>query len=59
MSVRHGLLTLLKRGPMYGYQLRVAFEESTGGTWPVNIGQVYTTLSCLERDGPGCWCSTR
>jgi DNA-binding PadR family transcriptional regulator len=36
---------------MYGYQLRVAFEESTGGTWPLNIGQVYTTLSRLERDG--------
>ncbi len=35
---------------MYGYQLRVAFEESTGGTWPLNIGQVYTTLSHLERD---------
>jgi DNA-binding PadR family transcriptional regulator len=51
MSVRHGLLALLKRGPMYGYQLRVAFEESTGGTWPVNIGQIYTTLSRLERDG--------
>src|SRR6266508_3868116 len=51
MSVRHGLLALLQRGPMYGYQLRVAFEESTGGTWPLNIGQVYTTLSRLERDG--------
>src|SRR6266545_2713507 len=50
MSVRHGLLALLQRGPMYGYQLRVAFEESTGGTWPLNIGQVYTTLSRLERD---------
>ncbi len=36
---------------MYGYGLRVAFEESTGGTWPLNIGQVYTTLSRLERDG--------
>ena len=35
---------------MYGYQLRSAFEESTGGTWPLNIGQVYTTLSRLERD---------
>jgi DNA-binding PadR family transcriptional regulator len=35
---------------MYGYQLRVTFEESTGGTWPLNIGQVYTTLSRLERD---------
>ncbi len=35
---------------MHGYQLRAAFEESTGGTWPLNIGQVYTTLSRLERD---------
>jgi len=51
MSVKHGLLALLERGPMHGYQLRAAFEESTGGTWPLNIGQVYTTLSRLERDG--------
>ncbi len=36
---------------MYGYQLRVEFEASTGATWPLNIGQVYTTLSRLERDG--------
>jgi len=50
MSIRHGLLALLERGEMYGYQLRVAFEESTGGTWPLNIGQVYSTLSRLERD---------
>jgi DNA-binding PadR family transcriptional regulator len=50
MSVKHGLLALLERGPMYGYQLRVAFEAATGGTWPLNIGQVYTTLSRLERD---------
>ncbi|MCW6007726.1 PadR family transcriptional regulator [Micromonospora sp. CPCC 205371] len=51
MSIRHGLLALLERGPMYGYQLRAAFEESTGATWPLNIGQVYTTLNRLERDG--------
>jgi DNA-binding PadR family transcriptional regulator len=51
MSIRHGLLALLERGPMYGYQLRASFEESTGATWPLNIGQVYTTLSRLERDG--------
>ncbi|HEX5596590.1 MAG TPA: PadR family transcriptional regulator, partial [Micromonosporaceae bacterium] len=50
MSIRHGLLALLHRGSMYGYQLRAAFEESTGGTWPLNIGQVYTTLARLERD---------
>ena len=36
---------------MYGYQLRSAFEERTAELWPLNIGQVYTTLSRLERDG--------
>jgi DNA-binding PadR family transcriptional regulator len=50
MTVKYGLLALLERGPMHGYQLRAAFEESTAGTWPLNIGQVYTTLSRLERD---------
>ncbi|GAA0402153.1 helix-turn-helix transcriptional regulator [Microbispora corallina] len=51
MSIRHGLLALLSRGPRHGYQLRVEFEASTGATWPLNIGQVYTTLSRMERDG--------
>jgi DNA-binding PadR family transcriptional regulator len=51
MSVKHGLLTLLGRGPLHGYQLRAEFERSTGGTWPLNIGQVYSTLARLERDG--------
>jgi len=51
MSIKYGLLALLRTGPRSGYQLRAAFEESTGGTWPLNIGQVYTTLARLERDG--------
>jgi DNA-binding PadR family transcriptional regulator len=51
MSVKYGLLTLLDRGPMHGYQLRAEFEASTGTTWPLNIGQVYSTLARLERDG--------
>ncbi len=51
MSVRQGLLALLEQGPMYGYQLRSEFEQRTGSTWPLNIGQVYTTLARLERDG--------
>jgi DNA-binding PadR family transcriptional regulator len=36
---------------MHGYQLRVKFETATGGMWPLNVGQVYTTLARLERDG--------
>jgi DNA-binding PadR family transcriptional regulator len=51
MSIRHGLLALLHRGPRYGYQLRTEFESRTGATWPLNVGQVYTTLARLERDG--------
>lgn len=51
MSVRQSLLAILDQGPCYGYQLRSEFEQTTGGTWPLNIGQVYTTLSRMERDG--------
>ena len=51
MSIRHGLLALLAQEPMYGAQLRSEFESRTGGTWPLNVGQVYTTLSRLDRDG--------
>ena len=51
MSIRRGLLALLAQEPMYGAQLRSEFESRTGGTWPLNVGQVYTTLSRLERDG--------
>src|SRR3954464_12211554 len=51
MPIRRGLLTLLAREPMHGYQLRTEFDAATGATWPLNVGQVYTTLSRLERDG--------
>ncbi|WP_260616242.1 PadR family transcriptional regulator, partial [Streptomyces sp. WAC05292] len=51
MSIRHGLLALLDDGPRYGSQLRTEFESRTGSTWPLNVGQVYTTLARLERDG--------
>ncbi|MEP7765047.1 PadR family transcriptional regulator [Sanguibacter sp. 25GB23B1] len=51
MSVRQGMLAILSQGPMHGYQLKQEFEARTGGTWPLNIGQAYTTLSRLQRDG--------
>lgn len=51
MSIRQGLLALLAQQPMYGAQLRSEFESRTGGTWPLNVGQVYSTLQRLERDG--------
>jgi DNA-binding PadR family transcriptional regulator len=51
MSIRHALLALLTEGPKYGLRLRQEFEDRTGEMWPLNVGQVYTTLQRLERDG--------
>jgi DNA-binding PadR family transcriptional regulator len=51
MSVRHSLLALLSAGPMHGYGLKTEFQAATGDIWPLNVGQVYTTLGRLERDG--------
>lgn len=51
MSVRQSLLAILGQGPCYGYQLRAEFDRRTGSNGPVNVGQIYTTLDRLERDG--------
>jgi DNA-binding PadR family transcriptional regulator len=51
MSVPYALLALLSEGPKYGLRLQNEFESRTGEVWPLNVGQVYTTLQRLERDG--------
>jgi DNA-binding PadR family transcriptional regulator len=51
VSVRQSLLVLLAEKDRHGYQLRQEFEQRTGGTWPINIGQIYTTINRLQRDG--------
>lgn len=51
MSVRNGLLALLTSGDRHGYELKKELEERTGSLWELNVGQVYTTLARLERDG--------
>lgn len=51
MSVGMSLLAILDEGPSYGLQLKNEFERRTGGVWPLNVGQVYTTLQRLQRDG--------
>ncbi len=51
MAVREGLLVLLAGGERHGYQLKTDFESATGGVWSLNVGQVYTTLDRLVRDG--------
>jgi DNA-binding PadR family transcriptional regulator len=51
VSVPHALLALLSDGPKFGLRLQSEFESRTGEVWPLNVGQVYTTLQRLERDG--------
>lgn len=51
MTIRQSILALLSEQPMYGAQLKAEFETRTGSTWPLNVGQVYTTVARLERDG--------
>lgn len=46
------LLALLAKDPAHGYELRQALEQTFGVAYPSpNIGQVYVTLSRLEKDG--------
>jgi DNA-binding PadR family transcriptional regulator len=51
VSVPYALLALLSEGPKHGLRLQNEFESRTGEVWPLNVGQVYTTLQRLERDG--------
>jgi len=51
MGLKEGLLCLLVKEDAHGYQLKSELEATTGDTWQINIGQVYTTLQRLERDG--------
>jgi len=50
LTIRHALLALLSEGPKHGFQLAQDFVAGTGEMWPLNTGQVYTTLQRLERD---------
>ena len=50
--MRNAILALLADTPGHGYDLKVRLESGFGAAWPsVNIGQVYSTLGRLERDG--------
>jgi DNA-binding PadR family transcriptional regulator len=50
--LRNAILALLAQSPAHGYDLKGRLEGEFGSAWPaVNIGQVYSTLSRLERDG--------
>ena len=45
------ILGLLSERPLHGYDLRAAYQDDLVPHSQVNIGQIYTTLDRLERDG--------
>src|SRR4030081_3291392 len=51
VSLKYGVLGLLKGEPLHGYEVKNRFEAMLGGTWEVNIGQSYTRFQRLARDG--------
>jgi DNA-binding PadR family transcriptional regulator len=51
VSLKYGILGLLGEEPLHGYEVKSRFEDMLGGTWEVNIGQIYSTFQRLERDG--------
>jgi DNA-binding PadR family transcriptional regulator len=51
MNVPVTLLGLLEPAPTHGYELKREYDTMFGGGRALPIGQVYGTLSRLERDG--------
>ena len=50
--MKYAFLALLAKQPAHGYELKQALDSTFGPGWPpLNFGQIYTTLSRLERDG--------
>ncbi len=46
------LLSILATGPAHGYELKQRFESRFEPVWgSINIGQVYSTLQRMQRDG--------
>jgi DNA-binding PadR family transcriptional regulator len=51
MSLRFGLLGLIKYSPMTGYDLKRIFEQSINFFWSAETSQIYRELKGLEKSG--------
>jgi DNA-binding PadR family transcriptional regulator len=51
MIVAYAILAALRDGPKHGYAIRGWIQEMLGLLWPVNQGQLYSTISALARRG--------
>ncbi|UCC16117.1 MAG: PadR family transcriptional regulator [Dehalococcoidales bacterium] len=49
--MRYPILAILAEKPAHGYELKQVYDDKFGAVWPpINVGQIYNTLSALERD---------
>jgi DNA-binding PadR family transcriptional regulator len=51
MAISHAFLGLLEESSRHGYELKRSYDRRFGEVRPIRFGQVYRTLSQLERDG--------
>lgn len=51
MHAQNCLLGFLSQGPNYGYELKKMYDSLFGRDKPILPGQIYSTLSRLQRDG--------
>ncbi|HEY3368553.1 MAG TPA: PadR family transcriptional regulator [Symbiobacteriaceae bacterium] len=51
LPVKHGILGILGGRPRHGYELKTEFDLLTGGLWDLNVGQIYSTLERMLKDG--------
>lgn len=51
LAVKHGILGILAERPRHGYELKTEFDLLTGGLWELNVGQIYSTLERMRKDG--------
>lgn len=50
MALSDALLGILASGPAHGYDLKRAYDNRFSGSRPLAYGQVYATLTRLQRD---------
>jgi DNA-binding PadR family transcriptional regulator len=51
VTVSYALLGLLQGASRHGYDLKQSYDRRFGAAKPIQFGQIYRTLSQLERDG--------
>jgi DNA-binding PadR family transcriptional regulator len=51
MTISYALLSLLEGSSGHGYDLKRSYDRRFGELKPIRFGQIYRTLSQLERDG--------